>query len=512
MRRLVISGGLVLTGPRWRPEPLDLLVVDGRIASVSAPGSFAEVDAERHDATGALVIPGLVNGHTHSHTRHARGANRDWTLETSLLHGPWLAAGLDGERGLELAELSATLTAVELLRSGCTGAFDLVAQAGLPDFERLSAVAGGYHGAGMRAVIAPMVADRSVHAAVPAIDGCCPPPPAGPSTDLVLAACRDWATYAPALPGISPALAPTIAAHCTPELITGLHALAREQGLRLHTHLAESLPQAASGEDRFGRSITAELGDLGVLDHHLTVAHAIWVDAADLALLAEAGAVAVTVPGSNLRLGSGVADTRAMLDAGIRLAVGTDGANSSDAYDQLDAARLAALLSRVGSRSPGGWLSVEETLSAATEGGAAACGWTETGRLAPDHAADLALLDLGSSAFRPANDVPNQLLTAARAADVTDVFVAGRRVIADRAAVRVDVAAAESRFSELVAELHERHAPARRRGADEAAASAAALAALRARPRGDARLLPATSPLADPTPGPTPGENRRPSP
>jgi 5-methylthioadenosine/S-adenosylhomocysteine deaminase len=494
VRRLVLAGGLVLTGPGWRPEHLDLLVVEGQIASVAPPGSLDDVDAQRYDASGALVVPGLVNGHTHSHARHARGVNRDWTLETSLLHGPWLAAGLDGERGLELAELSATLTAVELLRSGCTGAFDLVASPGLPDTERLSAVAGGYHRAGLRAVIAPMVADRPVHAAVPVIGACCGIPPSGPSTAAVLAACRDWATYAPALPGITPALAPTIPAHCTPELITGLHALAVERGLRLHTHLAESLPQAVSAQLRFGRSATAELAELGVLDERLTVAHAIWVGADDLALLAEAGAVAVTVPGSNLRLGSGVADTRAVLAAGVRLAVGTDGANSADAYDQLDAARLAALLSRVSAHSPGRWLSVEETLEAATEGGAAACGWADVGRIAPGWAADLALLDLGSSAFRPANDVPNQLLTAARAADVTDVFVAGRRVLADRAPTGLELEAAEGRFTELVAELHERHAPLRRRCAEEAATSAPALARLRDGATGDSRLLPRTSP------------------
>src|SRR5262245_44837173 len=95
--RLVVRGGLVLTGPDWVPAARDLLVDDAVIAAVGPPGAFAGADAAAHRADGRLVIPGLVNAHTHSHTLPARGAARDWTLETSLLHGGWLGAERSAE-------------------------------------------------------------------------------------------------------------------------------------------------------------------------------------------------------------------------------------------------------------------------------------------------------------------------------------------------------------------------------------------------------------------------------
>ncbi|MBX6388804.1 MAG: amidohydrolase family protein [Frankia sp.] len=489
--RLVVVGGTVLTGPDWRPGPRDLLVEDGVIAAVGAPGAFDGADAARHVASGRLVIPGLVNAHTHAHTLPVRGVARDWTLEVSLLHGAWMGAA----RPAELAELCAVLAGAESLASGCTGVFDLVSQTGGPDVAGLHAVARGYERVGVRALVAPMVADRPVHDAVPAIGACCGAGPSGLAGAEIVRRCREYVTTFPALRLARPALAPTILAHCTPELASGLGALAAEHGLRLHTHLAESKPQALAGADRFGRSITRELARLGLLGERLTAAHGIWLDDADRELLAAAGAVVVTVPGSNLRLGSGIADTRALLAAGVRLAIGTDGANSADALDALDAARLAALLSRTGTHPPTDWLTVEEALDAATTGGATACGWSDTagqpptGRIAPGHAADLAFLDLGSRAFTPANDLANQLLTAARAADVTDVMVAGRLAYRDREVSTVDLAAATARFRDLVAEWHERHRPAREQAAAQARAASAALATLRAAPWPTDRLL-----------------------
>lgn len=483
--RVVLAGGLVLTGPAWVPRPADLLLAGPLIEAVAEPGGFDHVEAAREDVPGQLVIPGLVNAHTHSHTLVARGAARTWTLEASLLNGGWMAA----ERSAELAELSALLAGAEMLASGATAAFDLMAQGGGPDPSGLHAAA-GYGRVGLRARLAPMVADRSVHEAVPAIGSCCPAPPPGPSTEAVLAACTRFVAGFPAVPGVEPALAPTIPSHCSTDLMVGLHDLAERHDLPVHLHLAESKPQALTAGARFGRSITAELARIGLLDGRLTVAHGIWIDDHDIGLLAGAGATVVTVPGSNLRLGSGVAPTRALLDAGVTLAVGTDGANSADALDVLDAARLTTLVSRITSVPAEGWLSVAETLDAATVGGAAACGWSDAGRLVPGQRADLALLDLDGSAFCPPNDVANQLLTAARAADVRSVVVGGAFRYRDRRVVGVDLAAARSRFVELTEELLAGLVEPRGRAAAQVEASASALAALRAQPWPVDRLVP----------------------
>lgn len=475
---LVIAGGTVLTGPAWVPAPRDVLVRDGTIDAVGLPGDFGSADAACHDARGRLIFPGLINGHAHSHAAIARGVARDWTLEVSLVNGGWMSAA----RSAELARLGAELAAAELIASGCTGVFDLVAQAGGPSPEGLYAVARGYQRAGLRAVVAPMVSDRTVFEAIPALEGWCAPAD-GPNADAILATCLDFIERWPAgLMRVSPALAPTIAAHCTPELITGLHRIAVQRGLRMHTHLAESKPQAIAGAGRFGHSITAELRRLGILDERLTVAHAIWVSDADQVMLGDAGTVAVTVPSSNLRLGSGIADARGLLNAGVRLAVGTDGANSADRLDMLDATRLASLMSHVTARPAAEWLTVREALDAATTGGAAACGWPGSGRIAPGYAADLVFADLRAVGFVPQNDLSNQLITAARAGDITDVMIGGQFVYADRACLGIDRDAVIDRILELTEEFQVMTADARAQAAEAAAFIAADLAAERAKP------------------------------
>lgn len=484
--RSVFVGATVASGPDWVPHRADVLIDGDRIAAVEPPGVLADVDATIEDATGCLLIPGLINAHTHSHTLVARGAARDWTLEASLLNGGWMAA----ERTEELAELSAVLAAAEMMSAGATGAFDLVAQSPTPAVDGLFAAARGYARAGLRVRLAPMVADRTVFDAVPAIATCCGSAPAATPTDSVIAACRTFVEQFPVLEGVSPALAPTIPSHCSPRLTAELMALAEQYDAPLHLHLAESKPQALASATYFGHSITSELERRGLLSPRLVAAHGIWLDASDIELLGSHGVTVVTVPGSNLRLGSGVAATRHMIEGGVHLAIGTDGANSADALDMLDAARLSSLLSRIHHDGPHAWLSVEETLDAATVGGARACGWQRVGRIEPGQLADLVLVDLGGSAFCPPNDLTNQLLTAARAADVRSVVVGGRFRMRDRAMVDVDLAAARSRFVELAAEFHTRVAEHRRTADAHVAASADALDALRHTPWTVQRLIP----------------------
>jgi 5-methylthioadenosine/S-adenosylhomocysteine deaminase len=472
---LLLRGGVVLTGPDWVPVPLDVQVAEGRIAALGAPGSLT--GEAMLDVTDRLIMPGLINAHTHSHTLPVRGTLRAGTLEDLLLSSGWMA----GARGEELSELSAIIAATEMIASGATGVFDLMAQAGGPDPAGLWAAARGYASVGLRTVLAPMVADRSVHEAVPVIGECCGVPASGLDASAIVALCREYVEGFPALAGVGPAVAPTIPAHCSPELVGGLQSLAVEHGLRVHLHLAESKIQASAGKERFGHSIVTELARLGVLGPQLTAAHCIWLSDSDREALAGAGATAVTVPGSNLRLGSGVADVRALLRAGVKVGIGTDGANSADLLDPLDAMRLTSLLSRAFVQPASDWLTVEETLSAATEGGAAACGWDDVGRVEPGYRADLAFLDLTGRAFLPANDLANQVVTAARMCDVTDVMVGGRFVYQDRTFPGLDLPALESRFRLLVQEWRADQAGARGMAEAQIEKVRPALAAERAR-------------------------------
>src|ERR1700684_2265040 len=152
----VITGGLVLTA-NGDAAPADLLLHDDTIAAIAPAGSVTSESTRRIAATNRLIIPGLINAHTHSHGGLAKGSGNRWSLETLLNAGPWLNGGrTDDDR-----YLSTLLAAVEMVRKGCTACYDLAAMLPAPSVEGLNSIAQAYADVGMRAVIAPMVADRS---------------------------------------------------------------------------------------------------------------------------------------------------------------------------------------------------------------------------------------------------------------------------------------------------------------------------------------------------------------
>src|SRR5580698_5220483 len=160
----VITGGLVLTA-NGDAAPADLLLNDDTIAAIAPAGSVTSESTRRIDATNRLIIAGLINAHTHSHGGLAKGSGDRWSLETLLNAGPWL----NGGRTEDDRYLSAVLTAVEMLRKGCTACYDLAAMLPVPTAAALDNVARAYTDVGIRAVIAPMIADRSFYQAIPGL-------------------------------------------------------------------------------------------------------------------------------------------------------------------------------------------------------------------------------------------------------------------------------------------------------------------------------------------------------
>lgn len=167
----VITGGLVLASGASHAAPADLLLHDDLIVAITPPGEVTSESAQRIDAANRLIIPGLINAHTHSHGGLAKGAGDRWSLELLLNAGPWLNGGrTDDDR-----YLSALLAAVEMLRKGCTACYDLAAMLPLPTVEGLHSISQAYADAGIRAVIAPMIADRSFYQAIPGLLDAFPP-------------------------------------------------------------------------------------------------------------------------------------------------------------------------------------------------------------------------------------------------------------------------------------------------------------------------------------------------
>ena len=247
----LIHGGRMLTAGRLDGAHADLLIDGDTIVAVMPPGESVTADAKRIDAAGRLLIPGLVNAHTHATVALGKGMADRWSLELLLNAYAWTAGG----RTAETKYLSAQIGALEMLRKGCTACYDLVAEIPAPSVEGIKAVAQAYADVGMRAAIAPMMADTTFYRAIPGLIEAMPPglrekAEALKATpyDVSLATCRtlveNWSFDRDQL---RPALGPTIPHHCSDAFIVGCRDLAKAHGIGVQMHVAESKVQAVVG-------------------------------------------------------------------------------------------------------------------------------------------------------------------------------------------------------------------------------------------------------------------------
>jgi len=445
MAYTIVRGGRVLDIRGGTADFADILIEDDTIREVGPPGCRAPDGAAEIAAARRLIHPGLVNAHTHAHGNLSKGMGDRLTLELLLTAAPWIG----GNRTREDIRLSAQLGAVEMVMKGCTACYDLFFEWPLPSREGMELVASAYAEVGMRAVVAPMVADRTFYEAIPGLHDALPPalqervaalrlPPGEASLAAMREGLRDWRFDRDR---IRPAVAPTIPHHCSDEFILGCAALAREFDLGLHSHVAESKVQAVTGIRLYGKTQTAHLDALGVLGPQFTVAHGVWLDHDDMARLGDHGASVAHNPGSNMRLGAGIADSRAMLDRRVNLGIGTDGASCSDNQNMYEAMRLSSLVSRVQGKGCRRWLSTREAALAATEGSAQILGFGgRVGRIAPGWKADLVMLDLDHPNWLPLNDPVNQLVHCEDGTAVDSVMIGGRMVVQNRRVLTVDLA------------------------------------------------------------------------
>jgi 5-methylthioadenosine/S-adenosylhomocysteine deaminase len=429
----LIHGGHVLSRDGSAAERADVLIEDGVIAAISSPGAHGSQGVTLIDAHDRLVIPGLTNAHTHSHGALARGAVPDRiSLEGFLAYAP----ALIGQRSIDDIRLSATLCAVELARQGCTSCIDMPAQLPMVSVEGLLAVGQAYADVGLRAVVAPMVSDRTLYEAYPSLAAQLPSPAReqaatlkAPSAAMLLGVCREAQRAWPFdRRKVQLGIGPAIPLHCTDELLAGCGAISREFGVPLQTHLLESKLQAGA-QPAGGESTVQRLHRLGCLTERTSLAHGVWTDASDMALIAASGATLVHNPASNLRLGSGIAPLRQWLAAGAHAAIGTDASNTSDGQNIFEAMRLAAYLSRLASPDWASWVDAPEAFSLATHGGARALGLGgAVGRLAVGQLADVVVIDLAQAHYVPLRHALRQLVFGESGAGVRTVLVGGEPV------------------------------------------------------------------------------------
>lgn len=439
----IVRHGRLLDIPARAVAAADVLVKDDTIVEIGPPGMAAPAEARVVDAADRLLMPGLINAHTHGGGSLGKGLGDKWSLELLLNASPWLYSGFT----IEDKRVAACLNAAEMVLKGCTAAYDLYFEIPAPSLEGLAAAGQGYADVGVRAVLAPMMADATLYQAIPGLLDALPAPHRRQAEtmratpfDQHIAICRrllrDWPFDRLA---VRPALGPTIPLHCSDDFLIACRDLARDHDIGIQMHLAESKVQAVAGIERYGRTLARYLDDLGILGPHFTGAHCIWLDGDDLKLMRDRGAAIAHNPGSNLRVGSGIAPAREMVDCAIPVGIGTDGSASSDNQNMFEAMRLAAFVSRVVSPDPERWLGTWEVLRLATEGGARALGMAGAiGRLAPGYKADMVFLDLRNVNFVPLNDAANQVINCEDGSAVDSVMIGGRMVLVGRRFTTID--------------------------------------------------------------------------
>jgi 5-methylthioadenosine/S-adenosylhomocysteine deaminase len=410
------AGWIVPIEPAGALEDQSLIVDAGRIVALVP---VAQADA-RYAARELLalprhvLLPGLVNAHTHAAMTLFRGIADDVPLQVWLEQHIWPREGRFASP--EFVYDGARLAAAEMLRGGVTCCNDMYFY---PD-----ATARAVLELGMRAMLGLPVLDF--------------PTPYAADADGYLQqglAIRDALKHEPLLAfSLSPHAPYTVGDATWQKIVV----YARQLDLPIQTHLAETAHEVAQGRERHGRTPLERLHALGATGPGFIAIHGVHLSADDIALLATQGCHVVHCPVSNMKLGSGIAPVSALLAQGVNVALGTDGAASNNRLDLFGEMRVATLLAKVAAGDPS-VLPAQQALHAATLAGARALGLDrDIGSLVAGKQADVVAVDLSPIDATPCYDPVSHLVHAVGREAVTDVWVAGRRVVSNRALTTAD--------------------------------------------------------------------------
>ncbi len=447
-----------------------LLVTDGRIVG-SGDALTVPPGATVIDGKGDLLMPGLINAHFHSSVNHMKGRLPCLPLELFMLYeSPALETLRPTPRQ---AYLRTMLGCIEMLRGGTTAVMDDCFFVPEPTPEIIDAVAQAYADSGIRATLALDEPELSELEKLPFLDELAPAHLRPQLARRPKLNAQDLLTLYDHLIGrwhgaeegrIGAAVSCSAPQRVSPDYFAALDALSRQHDLPVFAHMLETKLQRVLGHEKFGgRSLVRYTHDLGLLSDRMQVIHAIWVDGADLDLIAAAGAKVAHNPISNLRLGSGVMPLREMLDRGISVSLGVDEAIADDAVNMWSVMKTAGMIHTLSGDDPDRWPTAREVLHAATVGGGEVMRRPGLGTLDAGAPADLILVDLSSLAFLPMNDIVRQLVHVENGSSVRLAMVAGRVVAEGGRVTSVDEAALLAEAREVFGGL----APILRRAADE---------------------------------------------
>ena len=390
----------------------NVCVSGGVIAAVGeVPADFrADTVIEGKDK---LLIPGLVNAHTHVYMTMFRGCADD------LSFTDWLFGHIDpleSKMTREDCYWATLLGYLEMISTGTTSCLDMYV---FTETALRAAEESGFRTALSRGLTGgesdPEGGARRIREALEELE--------------------DWKGTTDRIRFF---LGPHAPYTCDPGYLRQIADLAEERKLPLHLHLSESVSEQEGIREKYGCTPAEYFDRAGCLRSGTVAAHCVYVSESDMALMAERGVTAVTNPASNLKLGNGVAPVPDLLKAGVNVALGTDGAASNNSLNLFKELSLVTLLHK-GLRGDPTVVTAAEGLRMATENGAKALGWEKLGRIEAGWLADLSVIDLDRINLRPHNDVLSSLAYAANGSEVESVMVEGRFLMKNREFTTIDL-------------------------------------------------------------------------
>jgi 5-methylthioadenosine/S-adenosylhomocysteine deaminase len=403
------------------------------------------------NASGKLVMPGLVNAHFHSYDRYMRGLYEDLPLEVWF---PYVSLAVRRPLTQHEIYVRTVLVSLEMIRGGITAAYDVCTLSPLNQ-ESIDTLMTGYRDAGIRAIACAQLFNNPFSTTMPYLADLLPPEvkkladgaPFPPDADLLALArgmIDKWNGHAGTL---HVGLAPSAPQRCSDTFLLALDSLSREKHVPWNLHVLETKVQAVTGPLFYGQTLVEYVAGLKLLTDRLSLIHGVWLTDHDIELLAEGKTSVIHNPGSNLKLKSGIANVSKMLQAGVNVSLGCDNNTANDAQSLFGEMKFAALLPQVAGpafadddpSAPFRGGAARVALRMATAGGARSVLLQDAiASLEVGKRADIVLLDLNSPAFAPLNDPVRQLVYCENGQSVDTVLVNGNVVMENKRILTVD--------------------------------------------------------------------------
>ena len=447
MTRVILRGALALLGDTHEADaaPHDIAIENERIAAVAPLGAL---QGERViDLSGRLLVPGLINGHFHSHEHFQKGRVENLPLELWMHYVRTPIPVVLTPRQIYLRTL---VGAIEALRTGTTTVLDDIAVGASVNRDNLDAVFQAYEDIGIRALVGfammnkPIVdnfpfAEEAFGVEMMARMRALKPAPEQEFDAL----CAELAqSRHPLHKRVGLVVSLSAPQRCTEPFLLKWRNFADEHGLPIVSHVQETRMQVVTGGLFYGKPMVEYLDQIGFLGPRTSLIHAVWLNPREIDALVRTGASAQHNAWSNLTLGSGVQPVRPLLEAGVNVSMGSDGTCSTFSANMLNVMGAAAAVSKIRDDDYSRWLSAREVLRAATRGGSIALGFGDLlGNIKVGAIADLVAYRLDAPSFIPYNDPVRQLVYAERGAAIDFVMVAGETVIENKRMTKIDESA-----------------------------------------------------------------------